>query len=485
MEDKNKNQRLNTSQGEIIEQPDKSQNIEYKESPERWYNLVSFCFCILADGFQWLIFSQISREFSYYYEKSLWKVNIIPVIYFIIYPLVCIPEGWLIEQYNIKLCLKIASGTILIGSLLKIFTNLDKSLSVCYIGHIFAGLFRPLLLNSPGKIATNWFNEDKRVIICSIGYLCDVVGILAGYVFNLVYFKENQNKDVFRDKMYQYTLSEFLICFLLCIPGFFIEKDLPDKPCSPSQYKYNLKKLTLVENLKLLFTNCQFIILLIPIFFIVGYFYIMGTEFNELMYIYGITKNKCSIIYSVSIIVGVISSLIFACFLNKYWKYKLFMIILCILAIVFQVFLTFMLEVAKSKDYNAFVISLIFNILINAAVTPLYVILMNYAFEITYTIPESITGGITMSMAHLCGIFGTYLFDYFINHHNNKPWISNVVILIFFAVSFVFILFLKEQLFRYQTDKEGRINEKEDEKEEQKEENNTNEAMQVNVEIKQ
>ena len=161
------------------------------------------------------------------------------------------------------------------------------------------------------------------------------------------------------------------------------------------------------------------------------------------------------------------------------------MIILCILAIVFQVFLTFMLEVAKSKDYNAVVISLIFNILINAAVTPLYVILMNYAFEITYTIPESITGGITMSMAHLCGIFGTYLFDYFINHHNNKPWISNVVILIFFAVSFVFILFLREQLFRYQTDKEGRINEKEDEKEEQKEENNTNEAMQVNVEIKQ
>ena len=484
MEDKNKNQRLNTSQGEIVEQTDKNETIEtieYEESPERWYNLVSLCFCLLANGFQWLIFSQISREFSYYYEKSLWKVNIIPVIYFIIYPLVCIPEGWLIEKYNIKKCLKIASGTILIGSLLKIFTNLDKSLSVCYIGHIFAGSFRPLLLNSPGKIATNWFKEDKRIIICSIGYLCDVFGILAGYIFNLMYFKENQDKEVFRDKMYQYTLSEFLICFLLSIPGFFIEKNLPDKPCSPSQYKYNWKKLTLIENLKLLFTNCQFIILLIPIFFIVGYFYIMGTEFNELMYIYGITKDECNIIYSVSIIVGIVSSLIFSFFLNKYWKYKLFMIILCILAIIFQLFLTFLLEVAKSKDLNAFAISLIFNILINAAVIPLYVILMNYACEITYTIPESITGGITMSMAHLCGIFGTYLFDHFINHYNDKLWISNVVILIFFAVSFVFILFLKEQLFRYQTDKEGRLKEKED----HKEYNNTNEAMQVNVKIKQ
>lgn len=475
MEEKHKNDKLNTSHREVGLKSDKTlihtskveimdkDRIIYGENPERWYNLVAYCFCLFACGFQWLCFSSFSKEMAIHYEISLWKVNILSVIYFIIYPFVCIPEAWIIETYTIKKGFILSSGCILAGSFFKIFTNYDKSLSVAYIGQILSGLFRPLLLNSPGKIASNWFKEDYRTIICSICCLSDIAGIMVGYLLGLGFFKDNLTNEEFRDQMFKYTISEFLICFILCIPAFFIDKFKPDKPSSPSQNKYNLKKFTLMEHLKSLFKNCRFISLSISTFFILGYFYIMGTTFNNLMNIYGITKDQCTIIYSVSITVGLFSSLIISFFIDKTKKFKLFIMILVFLGIIFQVFLTFLLEIGQSKGFNTFGISLPFYILINAVIIPFYTVVMNYACEITYPVPESLNGSIMMAMANICGICGTYLFDHFINNYKNKPWISNVILLIFLVIAAIFIIIFDEKLMRNEIDKEGRLKEKEKE----------------------
>ena len=137
---------------------------------------------------------------------------------------------------------------------------------MCYLGQILSALFRPLILNSPGKIASIWFKEEKRTLICSICCLCDTFGILVGYLFNLAFIREkdNQNKDDFREKVFRYMLSEFIIVAFLCIPSFFIEKDKPDTPSSQSQ---NKNKFNLIKDLKLLFTNLKFIFLLFSFFY--------------------------------------------------------------------------------------------------------------------------------------------------------------------------------------------------------------------------
>ena len=134
------------------------------------------------------------------------------------------------------------------------------------------------------------------------------------------------------------------------------------------------------------------------------------------------------------------------------------MTIFCISAIVFQVFLTFLLELVESKGLNAFAICLVFYILINASIIPFYTIGMNYACEITYPVSESISGGIIIALSQLCGIGGTYLFDHFINHQQDKTWIINVILLIFFVISFLLSLFFDEKLYRYEIDKSS-INE--------------------------
>ena len=456
----------------------------YEESSDRWFVLVSFCFCIFSNGFQFVTFAPISHDFSVHYNTSLWKINMFSLIYMIIYPFAFIPEGWFIDNKGIKLGLNIASAFTIAGSFFKIFVNKDKTLSTCYIGQILSGLARPALLNSPGKIAAKWFSEDKRTMICSICCLSDVSGILVGFLWNLAYIKENSTKEDFEEQIFRYLLSQFILVIILCIPALFVEKDFPDLPPSPSQSKSNLKTLSLGKSLKMLFSNKRYIFLLISTFFFVGYYYSMATTINNLLNLYGITNKQSTYIYGLSSFIGIISSVIISFFLDKIKRFKLFMIFLCVAGILFQVFLTFLLELVESKGLNAYAIGMVFYSLINATVLPFYTIGMNYACEITYPVGESINGGFIMCMTQIFGIIGTFLFDSCITNNKDKPWITNVILLIFFIFAFVFVFCLNEKLDRSEIDIGGRLKEEQEKKDKIKEIENE-QVKQINVEVKQ
>ena len=444
---------IRTSKAAIL---DSTESLTYGECPERWKILTVYCLCLFSNGFQWLVFSSISNKFSINYNISLWKTKIFSMIYFIIYPFASIPESWLFENYSIKIGLRLCSGCTLFGSFFKLFINCDKTLSVCYIGQIFSASFRPLLLNSPGKIVSNWFREDKRTIICSLICLSDTTGILVGYLWNMAYIKKNVLDKDYKDHVFRYLLSEFILIFFLCIPAFFIDKDKPDKLVSPSQNKEAPK---LSNDLRNLFTNIKFILLLISMFFIVGYYFIINIIFNNLLFMFKITTYQCTVIYSVSFTIGIILSLIISFFVDKYKKFKLIMIILCVSAAVFQVFLTFLLEISKSKGLNSFAICFVFYTLINAAIIPFYTIGMNYACEITYPVSETISGGILMIISQLCGIGGTYFFDYLINHTKKQTWIINFIFLVSYIISLICSFFFDEKLSRYEVDKNEKAKE--------------------------
>ena len=433
--------------------------IQYKETPYRWYVMIAYCLTVFANGFQWVTFSAIATKFSENYDTPSWKVNMFSLIYMIIYPFVCIPEGYLIDNYSTRLGIIIAAGTTLLGSGLKMLVNKDTSLACCFVGQFFSGLFQPALLNSPGKIAANWFREDIRTVICTICCLADTVGIFVGFLWNMAFIDEDAPRDEYRDQVFNYILSEFILNVVFCLPAFFIFKDKPDIPPSPSQSDDNSKKIGLVQSLKMLFTNIRFIYLLIATLFVVGYYDVMGTIINSLFEMYGITGNESNIIYAVSSVAGMLASLLISWLLDKYKKFKLFMVILCISGTVLQALFTFLMELAKSKDFSAYAVALVLYTLVNIIVVPFYTIGMNYACEITYPVGESINGGIMMTMSQLSGIGGTFLCDHFINHNEDKPWISNVILPGFFAISCIFVFLFDEKLNRQEVDKAGRENE--------------------------
>ena len=439
-------------------QPEKEEEIQtnqiliksYEESPSRYYILVSYCFCIFASGFQWLSFTSLPF-FSIYYELSQWKIDFFSLIYMIEYIILFIPIILLLEKLSTKNMFRISSLCVLVGSFLKIFINKDKSLSVCYIGQIISGLGHPYLLMIPGKISADWFKENKRNLICTISFLSEISGILIGYIWNLAYIKkEENNKDDYKDHVYRYFLAEFILVLILCIPALFVEESSPEKPSSPSKEK-KLSKFG-KDTLKNLFNNFKYIIILISMFFIGGYYCIISMKFISFVGIYGLDKNKSDIVYSISITVGIVCSLIISFILDKYKKYKIIFIILSILSTISQIFLTFLLELVDSKELNAYTICIILYIFINVSVISFYSSIINYICEIIYPIVEYISIAFIILVIYIYNICGHFLYKYILEK-NEKKYVCNIIFTIFFLISAVLSFFYENKLKRYEIDK--------------------------------
>ena len=287
--------------------------------------MISYCLCTFANGFQWVTFSAIASKFGYHYNLESWKVNMFSLIYMILYPFVCLPEGHLVDNYSTRLGIIIASFCTILASGLKLLIN--QSIFWCYLGQFMASLFQPALLNSPGKISANWFRDDIRTLICTLCCLSDSIGIFIGFLWNLMFIDEQEeNSDEYKSQVFNYLLSEFILSFAFCLPSFFIVKNKPDIPPSPSQVEdsrsssvpnIQAQNLTLFESVKLLFKNKRFIYLLISTLFVVGYYNVIGTIINPLFELYSISGNNSSIIYFISNISGMISSVIISKIVDK------------------------------------------------------------------------------------------------------------------------------------------------------------------------
>ena len=430
--------------------------IRYKETPYRWFVMISYFTLTFANGLQWVTFSSCSDSFSSNYEMDSWKVNMFSLIYMMIYPFVCIPEGWLVDSYSTRLGLIISSACTLGGSAFKLLIN--KSVAWAFVGQFFAGLFQPAILNSPGKIAANWFREDVRTVITTICCLSDTIGILVGFVYHLPFLDTDKTGDDYKSDFFNYMLAEFILCAIFCLPMFFVTKNKPEIPPSPSQE--TIQSPPLLESLKLLFTNKRFIYLLCSTFFVVGYYDVYGTIINSYFALYNITDSECSYIYFTSSIIGLISSLVISKILDKTKKFKLTMIILGFCGTVFQAIFTLLLELTVNhKNMNQFAVGMVMYSLVNAILVPFYTCGMNYACEITYPVGESINGGIMMSASQISGIAGTFLCDWLINTYSLK-YLTNVVLLGFFVCACIFVLLFDEKLDREEIEKAGREAEK-------------------------
>ena len=438
--------------------------ISYGETSYRWFFLISFCLSTFSNQMQWVTFSAILNDFSINYEIATWKVDMFSLLYMIICIVTCIPEAWLLDSYSIRITLILAAACNIIGSGLKLLINKDSSLACCYVGQSIAGLFQSALLNSPGKIAANWFREDIRTVICTVCCLSVTIGALVGYLWNLMFIKKNSSQEDFKDQTFYYLLSEFIVNFVFYVPSFFITKDKPDIPPSPSQEENINKPPGLIESLRILFSKVKFIYLLVIYTLTVAYFDIMSTIINLLLELYTISGDQSSVIYAVSSVVGMVASLIFSKILDKTKKFKLIMIILTIMGVIFQSLYTLLLELIESKKLNAYAIGLVVYSLINISIVSVFTIGMNYACEITYPVGESISNSIMASLPQALSIGLTFLCDYFINDHSDKKWISNIILLVMLVISVIFVFLLDEKLDRQEIEHGGKLGNKNEHK---------------------
>lgn len=280
--------------------------------------------------------------------------------------------------------------------------------------------------------------------ICAIS---NVVGTLVGIIFNVFFVPDDLDKE-YKSHVSAYLLAEAILVVCFSLPCILLLKSKPSKPPSISQSQ--LKIPPFMECMKMLIYNRAFILLFTVCSLIVGYFNFMGTIINKYYALYSITNTQTSIFGGLGNILGLVSAIIVSIIIDKYKKYKKVFLILIFLGFLSQVVLTFASELWSD---NSFVVLVICFPIIAICSLPVYSTGMDYVIELTYPVGELISGGFVMTGAQLVGIAMTFLSNYFTDVLEIR-YLPNVLCCGMFLLSFITLLFLKEELIRNNKDKE-------------------------------
>jgi predicted MFS family arabinose efflux permease len=369
----------------------------------------------------------------------------------ILYPIVCIPEAYIVDNISSYLGLSLSSFTTLLGSFLKAFPN---KIFLAYIGQILCSVFQPVILNSPAKISAVWFKDENRAKITTICVISNNLGVMFGIIFHTFFIDDNSEGEEYKSQFEKYVLAEFILTTIFCLPTFFLVKSKPKIPVSPSQNQY--KAPPLKASLKLLFKNKNFNILLVCFTCIIGVWNMYGTIFTPYMAKYNISDSRAAIISSIANFASIFFAMIGSYILDKTKKFRLILLICNLSALLIMVTFTLLLEFLNNLDiifgFSIFLYSSLVGFLITIHTNG-----MDYVCELTYPVGESQSGGIIMSMNQISGIGLTYLGQWCIDSIKDKKYITNIITCSALLISLITLWFIEDKLLRHEKENEGQL----------------------------
>jgi sugar phosphate permease len=142
----------------------------------RWIVLFAFFLLTVAISVQWLTFAPIAREARDAYGVSALQIDLLSLIFLVLFVVVCIPASYLIDRYGIRRGIGIGAVLTLIFGLAKgVFASSYAAMFVCQVG---LGIAQPFILNGVTKLALNWFPLRERATAVGLATLAQFVGFI-------------------------------------------------------------------------------------------------------------------------------------------------------------------------------------------------------------------------------------------------------------------------------------------------------------------
>ena len=447
----NSNNEIEKNEKENNDKKEEKEWVIYQETPFRFCVVISYCLLSFANAVGWVTYSSTADKYKEAYNLTSNQVNMFGLIYMILYPIVCIPEAYLVDNVSTYLALSLSSFTTLLGSLLKAFPN---KLYLAYIGQVLCSLFQPVILNSPAKISAVWFKDENRAKITTVCVISNNLGVMFGIIFHTFFINDDSENQNYKTQFEKYVLAEFILTTIFCLPTFFLVRNKPKIPVSPSQNQYQAPPIK--TSLKLLFTNKNFIILLVCFTCVIGIWNMYGTIFTPYMAKYDISDNRAAIISSIANFVSIFFAMVGSYILDKTKKFRFILLICNLCAFIIMILFTFLLEFVKNLDVVFAFSILLYSSLVGFLIT-IHTNGMDYVCELTYPVGESQSGGIIMSMNQIFGIGLTYLGQFFIDDIKEYKYITNILTCTTLLISLITLWFIQDKLLRHEKENESKL----------------------------
>jgi MFS family permease len=387
----------------------------------RWVVLlVYFIINVLMQG-QWITFAPITSEAVAFYKVSAMQIDLLSLIFMIVYLFVSFPASYIIDTWGIRIGIGI--GALLMGvfGFLKGFYGADYNMVV--IAQIGLAVGQPFVLNSITKVGVRWFPLHERATQAGISVLAQFLGIIIAMILTPVLFK-------------MYGMEKMLMIYgIVTLAGAVIfillnREHPPTPPCPPGHDE----RIGVFAGMKHIFKQRDMIYLLLIFFIALGIFNAVTTWVEQIINPRGFTITEAGIIGALMMVGGIVGASIIPMLSDKLRKRKPFLVITILCAVPGLIGLTF------AGNYNLLIASsFVFGFFLMAAGP----IGFQYSAEICYPAPEATSQGLLMLVGQISGIIFVFGMDIATADGASKTP-AMVIFIILMTINVLFSLKLKE-----------------------------------------
>jgi MFS family permease len=388
----------------------------------RWTVLLLFMFPNLVLQILWISFATVTTDaMAFYNVTDELMIYLLSMSFMIVYIPVAFLASWLIDKYDFKVGAGIGAVLTAIFGFLRIFTV--GSFELVLIFQIFLAIGQPFLLNSVTKLSANWFPESERTTATGIAlissFLGNAIGLFLTPFLALISFQS----------------INIVYGILALASGILFIVFAKNKPPTPPSSEIRTEKVFMVEGLRQLFKNKDFLILFAVFLVGLGVFNTVLTFIEGIVIPRGYDSTFAGILGGLMLIGGIVGSFVISVLSDKYQKRK----ILCIISLLIASVSLFVISLA-SIDAVLLLFGFIFGFgLISAAPVAL-----EYAVDATSPVPEASSNGMLMMIGQVGGIIFILGLEDLQMPVTLDYFPALILLTILLAICFVLAFFLKE-----------------------------------------
>ncbi|MFO0750326.1 MAG: MFS transporter [Myxococcota bacterium] len=353
----------------------------------RWGVLVAYALLALVLQLQWLTFAPIAREAMTVYGASQFQVDFLSLIFMGVFVVMCIPASYVIDRWGIRVGVGLGAVLMAVFGIVKGLGA--SSYTVVAAAQVGLAVAQPLVLNATTKLAAQWFPMKERATAVGIASLAQFLGIIVVMLVTPALVAKSDAGIDLRPVMLLYGgLSAGAAVLVL-----LLVRERPPTP--PGEEPAEARPLSWAAVRAML--GQRDMRLVMGLFLIgLGVFNALSTCIDQLCALSGLSADDTGMVGGIMFITGIVGAAILPAISDRRRRRKPFLVL------AMAVMTPALLGLTLASGYLPLLLaSAVLGFFLLGAGAPIG---FQYAAEVSYPAPESMSQGAILLVGQISGI---------------------------------------------------------------------------------
>jgi len=387
----------------------------------------------------WICTSPIATNLEEIYGLSLLTVNFCTsLIWFVIYVPMNFVANYVLDQIGLRAGILLGSILTLIGLWIRVLS--EHSFYYIFAGQILGAIAQPLICNAPQKLSAFWFPSNQRAISTTIASVANPVGVGIGFLIAQGFVSNDAKGQDGLKQVRNLMFGTAVLGSIMIAPVLVFFKN---RPVSPPSKSADTEKYSYKKSLKNLFGNWNYLLFIISTGLFFGLYNVLATVLQPILKPFGYTNVEAGNFGAVTIVAGLIGSIVVGVYVDKTKKYKKSILVCSIISTIAAGGL-----VAILPSGNGVLFGIVCGIC-GFFATPVFPLSFEFCAELSFPVAEAASGGLMVVMTQIVAAFGTVGVTAILDAGTKKNALLSFIIFgTLFILGILGYIFTKEDLKR-------------------------------------